>query len=177
MVNGCDRAMLRLTSTTGEPRMFTSIIWATDGSEHADRALEQVKRIADPEHANVHVVHIVEKLVAGRVAGQNVHLDEEEIDAHVEQRAAELRDGGLTCTVQFVPGNTGHVAERIADFATNTGAELIAVGTRGRSAFGGLVLGSVTQRLLHLAPCPVLAVPPVRKAPTLPESEILVPTP
>lgn len=34
------------------------------------------------------------------------------------------------------------------------------MGTRGYPAIGGLLLGSVTQRLLHIAPCPVLTVPP-----------------
>ena len=33
------------------------------------------------------------------------------------------------------------------------------VGTRGHTPLGGMLLGSVTQRLLHIAPCPVLAVP------------------
>ena len=37
---------------------------------------------------------------------------------------------------------------------------MIVVGTRGRTALSGLLLGGVTQRLLHIAPCPVLAVPP-----------------
>jgi nucleotide-binding universal stress UspA family protein len=37
---------------------------------------------------------------------------------------------------------------------------VIVVGTRGRTPLAGLVLGGVTQRLLHIAPCPVLAVPP-----------------
>jgi hypothetical protein len=37
---------------------------------------------------------------------------------------------------------------------------VIVIGTRGHSSIGGLVLGSVTQRLLHVAPYPVLAVPP-----------------
>ena len=48
----------------------------------------------------------------------------------------------------------------IADFARRSQADVIVMGTRGRGQVAGLLLGSVTQRLLHLAHCPVLAVPP-----------------
>ena len=51
-------------------------------------------------------------------------------------------------------------AHTIAEEAKEAGADLIVVGTRGHTALAGLLLGSVTQRLLHIAPCPVLAVPP-----------------
>jgi nucleotide-binding universal stress UspA family protein len=54
----------------------------------------------------------------------------------------------------------GEVATKIADMAAENGADLIIVGTRGHSALGGVLLGGVTQRLLHVAPCPVLMVPP-----------------
>jgi nucleotide-binding universal stress UspA family protein len=50
-------------------------------------------------------------------------------------------------------------APAIAEAARDTGADLIVVGTRGHTAIGGLMLGSVTQRLLHIAPCALLTVP------------------
>ena len=50
-------------------------------------------------------------------------------------------------------------ADLIADVAHESDADLIVVGTRGHGRVAGMLLGSVTQRLLHVAPCPVLAVP------------------
>jgi nucleotide-binding universal stress UspA family protein len=51
-------------------------------------------------------------------------------------------------------------AQSIANLATEVGADMIVVGTRGHSPVGGVFAGSVAQRLLQVAPCPVLAVPP-----------------
>jgi nucleotide-binding universal stress UspA family protein len=56
----------------------------------------------------------------------------------------------------------GGAAHAIAEIAGREHVDLIVVGTRGRTALAGLLIGSVTQRLLHIAPCPVLAVPPER---------------
>ncbi|MDX6598141.1 MAG: hypothetical protein QOE87_2028 [Gaiellales bacterium] len=56
-------------------------------------------------------------------------------------------------------GGPAHV---IAEVAENAKAEVIVTGTRGHTAIAGLLLGSVTQRLLHLAHCPVLVVPLAR---------------
>ena len=51
-------------------------------------------------------------------------------------------------------------AHAIAEFARNEGVDLIVAGTRGNSLLVRVLVGSVTRRLLELAPCPVLAVPP-----------------
>jgi nucleotide-binding universal stress UspA family protein len=143
--------------------MFTNIVWATDGSENADRALDYATAIADREHSHLHVVHIVEMLVGGRVAGQKVFLNEDQIDAKIKEQARlASAEHGLQATVRITSSGTGSIANRVAEIAADNSADLIVVGTRGHSAFGGLMLGSVTQRLLHVAGCPVLAIPPVK---------------
>ena len=55
-------------------------------------------------------------------------------------------------------GGPAHALEEVAE---REGAELIVVGRRGHSPMAGLVLGSVTQRLLHIARRSVLAAPPL----------------
>jgi nucleotide-binding universal stress UspA family protein len=54
----------------------------------------------------------------------------------------------------------GGPAHAIAKIADEAGADLIVVGTRGESPLTRLLLGSVTQRLLHIAEQPVLVIPP-----------------
>jgi nucleotide-binding universal stress UspA family protein len=146
--------------------MFSNIVWATDGSEHADRALDYATRLADNERAELHVVHIVETIVGGRVAGQRVFLNEEQLDAKIKAQADEAsRQYHIHTTVHMTPSGINSIADCIADIAADSRADLIVVGTRGHSPISGLVLGSVTQRLLHVASCPVLAVPPVKTTP------------
>jgi nucleotide-binding universal stress UspA family protein len=53
----------------------------------------------------------------------------------------------------------GGPAHAIEEIAAEAGADLIVVGMRGHSALAGLLVGSVTQRLLHVARRPVLVVP------------------
>lgn len=140
--------------------IFTTIVWATDGSPHAERALALASALAHQEHAPLHVVHVVEKLVGGRATGLDSRVDQEDVYEHVRAEVKRLTDDGLQATLHLPHAKAGDSAARIADIAREVGADLIVVGTRGHSGLAGVMLGSVTQRLLHVAPCPVLAVPP-----------------
>lgn len=142
--------------------MFTTIIWATDGSAHADRALELAVQIAETDHAELHVAHVAEKLVGGRTTGQNVLADEDEIEARIRAQTSKIAaEHEFTTRLHTVVAEgAGRTASRLAELADEIGADLIVVGTRGRSALRGAMLGSVTQRLLHESTCPVLSVPP-----------------
>jgi nucleotide-binding universal stress UspA family protein len=139
--------------------MFTQILCATDVSADGDRALDYARRIAGADGAELHIVHVIEKLATGRAAGQNAYVDEQERYAKLRQQSAEMSESGITTTLHMPHANVGDVADCASRIASDNDVDLIIVGTRGRSALVGAVLGSVTQRLLHVSPCPVLAVP------------------
>lgn len=139
--------------------MFKTIVWATDGSDAADRALPFAKELAAGMGRSLVVVHSKEHFVAGRAMGYPVLADDEELEAKILRQVAELRDAGFDAKVEIVSGAAGHAAHMIAEVAEEAGADVIVVGTRGHAPVAGLLLGSVTQRLLHIAPCPVLAIP------------------
>ena len=74
--------------------------------------------------------------------------------------AAELaRESGLTSTLEVHSSTIGGPAHVIADAAEKLGADVIVTGTRGHTAVAGVILGSVAQRLVHLASRPVIVVP------------------
>ena len=138
--------------------MFRTILWATDGSANADRALPLVKELAGTAGATLVIAHCRE-LLTGRVAGLPVNADEDELLAKIRGQAAELESAGFAVRVEVATTSGANASRVIADIARADGADVIVVGTRGHSPLVGALVGSVTQRLLHLAPCPVLAVP------------------
>jgi nucleotide-binding universal stress UspA family protein len=137
--------------------VFKKIMWATDGSESADRALELVRTMAAQDGAEVIAVHSVEYL-----AGKGAAFPEGEDDerhAKINKQVEELAATSAKATMRVVQGGMTSAAHAIASAAVEEGADVIVMGTRGHTPMKGLLLGSVTQRLLHIAPCPVLVVP------------------
>ena len=141
--------------------MFNTIVWATDGSENADRALPYVISLAKDHPATLTVVHVVEKYATHSAAGLSVYADEDRVEEKLKQMVAKLSGEGLDATLKIVTHVGPQPAHEIARVAQQVNADLIVVGTRGHTAIGGLLLGGVTMRLLHVASCPVLAVPAV----------------
>jgi nucleotide-binding universal stress UspA family protein len=138
--------------------MFKKIIWSTDGSESADRALELAKSLASEDGAEVLAVHSVDYLV-GAHGGLPENADADERRVKIEQQVAELAGQGVNISSRVVQAGSTGAAHTVATVAEEVGADVIVIGTRGQTPLKGLMLGSVVQRLLHLAPCPVLVVP------------------
>jgi nucleotide-binding universal stress UspA family protein len=138
--------------------MFKVIVWATDGSSGAERALPFAKGLAQAYGARLVVAHVKELLAArGAVP---VKVDEGEVQAVIRKQVEDLKQEGLNATLQLADVMAGGAAHAIAEIADEEGADLIVVGTRGYGPLVELLVGSVTQRLLHIVHCPVLAVPP-----------------
>jgi nucleotide-binding universal stress UspA family protein len=141
--------------------MFETIVWATDGSEHADRALTHVIELARAHHSKVVAVHANE-LLEGRYGGAPLLADEPDLIAKIKGQVAELHELGIDAELKVVKG-TRDVHELIAAAAREVEAELIVVGTHGWGGFRAAVLGSVARGLLHAATCPVMAIPPEQR--------------
>lgn len=138
--------------------MFSKIVLGLDGSPQSDHAFALVRDLAPLTHAQVTIVHVREMMIAPAVGGVPRRIDEDTLESKIKSQANELREAGAGGDVRLIASTyAGGPAHDIATVARELDADLIAVGARGQGIIAGLLLGSVTQRLLQIAPCPVLA--------------------
>jgi nucleotide-binding universal stress UspA family protein len=142
--------------------VFKTIVLALDGSDESRQALPLATELARQDDARIVIAH-VEQDVVGKGGGP-IPATEDEIQAEIRKQAEALSAGGIETSVEMRNVMLGGPAHAIAEIADGANADLIVVGTRGHSAVAGLFLGSVTQRLLHIARCPVLVAPPTDRS-------------
>ncbi|MBI2719722.1 MAG: universal stress protein [Rhizobiales bacterium] len=136
---------------------------ATDGSESADRALKVAAELAKGSGKELMIVTVARTMVDEatselvRIEGSVGDL----IEAHANQILAAARDSARRLGASSVRVATlwGDASEAIIETAGKEGADMIVVGRRGRGRLAGLLLGSVSQKLVALAPCSVVVVP------------------
>lgn len=136
------------------------ILCPVDFSEFSARALEHAARVASFHDATVHVLHVVPTLFESL---DPALVPREELHERPRQRAA--RD--LAAFVDEVSEwhvpiersvRAGTPAREIVAKAEEWDADLIVMGSHGRSGLKHLLMGSVTERVMHRVGCPVLAV-------------------
>jgi nucleotide-binding universal stress UspA family protein len=140
--------------------MFKTIVWATDGSELADSALSLVTELARANGSKIVVFHANELFRGGRLSGGPILADERELQAKIEQQTFGLRDAGFSTELKVEATYRHRIPQLIAEAASESKADVIVIGTHGRSFAAAALLGSVATGLLRVAPCPVLAIPP-----------------
>lgn len=138
--------------------MFQTIVWATDGTEAAQRGLIVSRRLSREHGAKLIVVHVAE-LISSRTGLIPRYVVESDLENRIAADVRQLRSAGIVTERITVRAALADVASVIANAARSVDADLIVLSTRGRSPIVGLALGSVAQRLLHAASCPVLAIP------------------
>ena len=139
--------------------MFKAIVLALDGSETAKRGIPIAVELAKEGKGKIVIAHVEERMATkGRAP---LHVNEDQIQEELQALVKDLDGDGIEASIEMgdvMAGGSG-VAHAIADIADKSNADLIVAGTRGHSPVEGLLLGSVTQRLLHIAKQPVLVVP------------------
>jgi nucleotide-binding universal stress UspA family protein len=138
--------------------MFKTIVLALDGSDGSRRAIPLAVELAQRNGSKIVIAHVEEDIIGK--GGGPIQATEEDIRAEIRRQAEELSAQGIETTVEMRSVMLGGPAHPIEEIAAEAKADLIVAGTRGHSPVAGLLLGSVTQRLLHIARRPVLAVPP-----------------
>ncbi len=148
---------------------FKRILCPFDFSDSSTRALAHAAALARWFDAQLTVLHVVPTFDPMQVQGelgvpiQFVNpMTREEI---VGRMRPCLERAGVSPEADLI-AEAGHVPTTIVDQALTRGADLVVIGTHGRRGFKRLLLGSVTEKVLHEAPCPVLTVSPQTEAAT-----------
>jgi nucleotide-binding universal stress UspA family protein len=147
---------------TKSPR---KVLFATDFSDASDEAIDRAIEMARQAGAEVEIMHVLE--LAEEFPFGTTYFEADygalyaNIDLQLSQRAERFRQAGVACETKILEGSA---ATEIAERGRKIGAELIVVGTHGRGGLAHAMLGSVAERVVRRASCPVLAVPYSRKA-------------
>jgi nucleotide-binding universal stress UspA family protein len=138
--------------------MSKTVVLGLDGSQDSTRAIPYAVEQAGGD-GRIVVVHVRELLI-GRAGGMPLVANEDEIEAAVRRQVEDMNAGDVSAELQVISAVAGGPAHVIADVAARERAHVIVIGTRGHRQIASMIIGGVTHRLLHLTPCPVLAVPP-----------------
>ena len=145
--------------------VLKNVLVATDFSPPSEAALTYARALSRTFGASLHVLHVAE----------NLFLRPTPLDPHamVATKIRALNDCLTDCDRTMLRARpiievSDSPAAVIVNYATREGIDLIVMGTHGRNAVSQLLVGSVAERVVRLAPCPVLT---VRR----PEHEFVIP--
>jgi nucleotide-binding universal stress UspA family protein len=138
------------------------ILMPTDFSEYSQFALKYAVALAEGFKAKLYVMHVCEHSVTG-AGPEAYHFSVPEFLADVEkneketlsQVVQEIQSKGIAAEGVFV---TGRAYIDIVEKAKELDVDLITLATHGRKGFSHLVFGSTAEKVVRLAPCPVLTV-------------------
>ncbi len=159
--------------------IIENILVPVDFSPYSTEALLYAATLADHLASTVVVLHVIAKEIDAQAAHQRtgsgvplLGLMSEALGVPPEMHEAvvvDLRERAQTALQHFLPSELsgrsvelrveiGHPFEQILEVAKGERVDMIVMGTHGRTGLAHIVLGSVAERVVRMAPCPVLTV-------------------
>jgi len=147
------------------PYPFRCILVPTDFSTCSDAALELAAKLAREQSAELVVLHVVE--LADLPATATIHPPEHREGTTVLAHTSELAERALTSRVRALPIDPARVRtfvrygapqKVIPAFVDEIAAELVVMGTHGRTGLSHLLVGSIAERLVRTSLVPVMTV-------------------
>ena len=139
--------------------MYKRVVIPLDGSRLAEGILPFILQIAGPLDLDVVLIHVVQPIVPQAIEG-TTYFTVDDVPARLNEAreylapvAADLRRQGVRVTTD---ARHGEPVTEIVAAARETGADIIAMTTHGRSGFSRLLFGSVAEAVLRQAEMPVL---------------------
>lgn len=139
--------------------MYEKILIAVDHSEQSDRAVDAGRDLARLSSGATHLLHVKEHdLITGKGGGEYDTEEAGDAEHLLAQTKKRLVDAGIAVTTEIRTVLSGRVADAIVEAARDYDADIILVGSHGRSGIARVLLGGTAYKVVHLAHTPVLVV-------------------
>jgi nucleotide-binding universal stress UspA family protein len=139
--------------------MYEKLLVAVDHSGSTRRVIDAARELALLANSEVWVLHLRERVVPGKVPiGLAGDETAEDAQANVDAAVGELARAGIKAHGEARHTISGYAAREIVEDAKSHDVSAIVMGSRGPGDLAGLVLGSITHKVIHLADRPVLVV-------------------
>lgn len=140
--------------------MYETVLLPTDGSEVAAGAVDYAIDVAERHDVTVHVLYVVDESAANAAPGLAMGEIDEELEDEGERAIAELAETiGAAGVDTETAIRVGAPNEEILTYIDEVDADLVAMGSTGKSIVERERVGSVTDAVVRKANVPVLAVP------------------
>ncbi len=139
---------------------FKKILVGTDFSDYSERALAYAEKLSVKFEAEILLLHVIESFTYSLTDTMTVVGHDQALVATANALMDNLKKGlddrkvSATCFVEH-----GRAYREIVKTAEDKGVDLIVIGAHGRTGMEHLLLGSVAEKVVRLAPCSVLTIP------------------
>lgn len=146
--------------------MYKHILIAIDDSTTSSKALDEAIALARLHGAVLEIAHAVDESLLQSFSNHGALVDAGKMQhalldsgrTTLKEAVDRARDAGMTPRERFLASEDSHAADQIAAAVTDSGADLLVVGSHGRRGFQRLLLGSVAENLVRKVDVSVLIV-------------------